>query len=181
MPRHEKMDEVHRSIQRYLKKCGEGWGYKCSIEKALSNGGSSVDVIMEKEHVRIACKIFVTAVIDDLQNLRNCLDADFSYIVMICLNDKILKSLRATAQKEIENLDVDKVKFIKQDDMVSFLYEIAAKTASIEKTVMGYKVKLNYKTMNKNELAVRMDSICKIMVEASRREQRKVNNLDEPN
>jgi hypothetical protein len=90
--------QEHRALQQHIKKWAEGFDYKATIEKQLEGGGS-VDIVLEKEGVSIACEITVTTTPEhEVQNLRKCLEGNFTHVVALSQDRKKIQTIRELAK-----------------------------------------------------------------------------------
>src|SRR5205807_3296321 len=96
----------HKYLQQLIKQWGEGMGYRASIEYKLPQGGS-VDVLLEKGSMRIACETSITnSPAYELENIRKCLDAKCGHVIAIATDEKHLAKIKsaATAALSLEQL-----------------------------------------------------------------------------
>jgi hypothetical protein len=143
-------------------------GFIASIERPILEGKGNVDVALEKEKCSIACQISVTTPVDqETENVKKCLLAGFTYVVVICSDVKKMGQLKNSIVPEIEAGEINRVRFFSPDHILSFIQEIAAQSISTEKTVRGYRVKTNYRSGGGEE--IRKQAIAQVIVDAIKR------------
>jgi hypothetical protein len=84
----------HKAIQKRIKEAAELVGFLAVIEKEIPHG--SVDLaLMRSGGVNIACEISVTTTIDhEFGNVRKCLDAGFTQVVVISGKPQRLEQIK---------------------------------------------------------------------------------------
>lgn len=161
--------QEHRYLQNFTKRWAEGMGYRATIEKPLGDG-CSVDVALEKEQCSIACEISVsTSSSHELGNLKKCLAAGYTYVAILSSGPKKLAEIEKLAREVFAPEEQDRLRFFAPDELFAFIEQLEAQFASTEKTVRGYKVKVNYSQSGKSERAARSRAVSKVIASALRR------------
>jgi len=155
----------HKYLQHFIAQMGQGLGYRASIEMPTGSGAESVDVVLERESRRIAFEISVSSTVElELGNLKKCLAAGFTEIVMLCEETKTLNGLKREAERVVGGQDVLKnVKFMAADAPMP-VDELLAMLGTMEvATVAGYKVKVSRKGVAGMDAEARKLAISKVM------------------
>ena len=162
--------QQHKYLQHLIKKLGEEKGYKATIENEVLGGTGSVDVSLQKESHRIACEISITTSDEhELGNIQKCLASGYDQVVMISTEKKVLTKIRRLVEDALEKESFKRVSFLTPEDFVAFLEEREAKSATVEKTVKGYRVKVTYKPMSDEEKRTRREAISQVVMKAVKR------------
>ena len=75
-------------------------------------------MVSEREKRRIACEISVTSTVElELGNLKKCLAAGFTEIVMVCDEERTRKGLKREAEKMVTAGPLKGVRFSSPDEM----------------------------------------------------------------
>lgn len=162
--------QQHKYLQQLIKKLAEGKGYKATIEDQVLGGTGSVDVGLEKDGYRIACEISITTSDEhELGNIQKCIAAGFNQVAMISPEKKVLTKIKRLVEDALEKESFKKVAFLTLEDFVALLEEREAKSASTEKTVKGYKVKVKFKPIAEEEKTTRREAISQVVMKAVKR------------
>jgi len=146
----------HRYLQTFIKKIAEQRGFKASIEEVVENG--RIDVSLLKDSIQIACEIAVSNSVEyEVKNINKCLIASYSLICIISKDEKHLKKIQEKAMNEIERKDI--IHFFTPNQMTEFLDSLTQKEENEVKRIRGYRVKVNYTTVNQAELESKNQNI----------------------
>lgn len=168
--------QQHKYLQQLIKRWGEERGYKATIEKQVKGGG--VDVALESGKQTIACEISVTTTVDhEVSNIRKCLDAGFTHVIMVTSEAKGLGKIKDAAFAQLGSERLSAVHFFLPEDLFLFLDQNAAEGRSKEETIKGYKVKVKYKPLTQEEQKVRKEAVAKTVLQAMKRLKGKVKEL----
>jgi hypothetical protein len=163
--------QEHRALQQHIKKWAEGFGYKATIEKQLEGGGS-VDIVLEKEELCIACEITVTTTPDhELKNIQKCLEDDFTHVIALSQDRKKIQTIRELAKIALPKSNLDRVHFLEEKDFYRFVLDIEAKNASHQTKSKGWTVNVNYRHAPEVEQQSARDTINKTVLDAMKRKQ----------
>lgn len=164
----------HKAIQLRLKQVAEGLGFRATIEKQILNGQGSVDLLLERDDVVVACEISVTNTIDyEVRNVRKCLKAGFTHVVVVCVDEERLRKI-ATAVSGSLGPEASKcVAFLNPDEFIAYLKALAPSpppaTPAQPEISHGYKIKRTHARLSPEELKAREDAALKMIAEAMRR------------
>ncbi len=143
LPKQESVRE-HRYLQTFVKAMAEAHGYKASLEVPTPDGIGLVDVLAEKGPDSIAIEISVTTNAQwELHNIRKCLSANYSKIIVCTSQSTKLKSIRQQIATHLAEHEQKKITVILSNDIQS-LFVTAPQTQAPESLVKGYRVKVNY-------------------------------------
>jgi hypothetical protein len=160
----------HKYLQQLVKRWGEDKGYRATIEKPILGGVGSVDVALERDGIRIACEISVTTSVDhELGNIEKCLAADFTHVVFIASEKKVLTKAKKVIGGALSEASFERVQFFAPEDFFLFLEELDAQAASREETVRGYKVTVKYRAIPEADRYARKQAISKTILQALKR------------
>lgn len=162
--------QQHQYLQQLIKRWAEGLGYRATIEKPILDGSGSVDVALEKEERSIACEISITTSIDqEIKNVRKCLEARFTQVVLIVPIPDRLKEFRNRIRESFSSEEMERIRCLTPDDLLLFIEELEAEASKKEETVRGYKVKVQYRAIKEEEKQVKKQAISKVIVQAMKR------------
>jgi hypothetical protein len=172
-----------------LKCIGEDRGYRATIEREVTGG--KIDVALEKasstgspqDGTLIACEISVTTSPEqEIGNLRKCLDAGASRVLLVSPHLKTLKKVRERAQIELKD-GLHRLAFLTPEEFVSFLDKQSHDEDRIEapdgtptpvgdyqaSTVRGWKVRTAVHAAPASEQSSRRQSITEVIMGALKR------------
>jgi hypothetical protein len=158
----------HTAIQKRIKEAAQSVGYLCTIETQLL-GQQSVDVALEKDGQRIACEISITTTVDhEVQNVKKCLDAGFSKVVIICVEEARLKRIGNAVTRSLGSDTAANIAFFLPDDFIAELKRMP-QLKETAKTVRGYKVKRSTPNLTTDEQQQREESAIRSIAETMKK------------
>lgn len=160
----------HKYLQHLIKQWAEGMGYKATIEKPTRDGDGSVDIALEKPGRRVACEVCVgSSVEQETKNLKKCLADEYDYVAVVSQEGGRLDKLRRTLLAGVGEADAARARFFTPEELFSFLQGLEASEASNEQVVKGYKVKVNYRPVDPQDVDARKRAISQVIVEGVKR------------
>jgi DNA helicase HerA-like ATPase len=160
----------HKNLQGLIKQWAEGMGYRATIEKPVLHGLGSVDVALEKGSQAIACEISITTPAEqELGNVKKCLSAGFHHVFLLCTEEDRVEKMKRAVSKGLTREEIERTRFSTPDGLFAFVQELEAKAVSGERTVKGYKVKVNYRPLDSAEREETEQSIAQALVKSVRR------------
>jgi hypothetical protein len=160
----------HKYIQQFIKQWAEGMGWRATVEAPVPKGKGSVDVLLTKDGASIACEISITTSVEhEMKNLEKCLAGGFGCVVSVCADERRAEQMESSARFALPPESLARVRFLTVEGLVAFVSEEDAKRASKETTVKGYKVKVNYKPLGKDESAERMGAVARVVAKSLQR------------
>lgn len=153
----------HRYLQNLVKKISNERGFKATVEKQVLSGAGSVDVAIEGHGKVLAVEISVSTDWKwEASNISKCLATGADQVIILSSDKKHLQNLKTNLSEEFS--DHTNLSFFTAKDLISCLDKIRADSASEEKTVRGYKVKVKYAAISKDDGQAKKDAIAKVLV-----------------
>jgi hypothetical protein len=157
----------HRYLQSLIKRIAQDKGFRVNLEEETPTKDGRVDVGLERNGKRIACEVSVTTGEDhELSNIRKCLRAGYDTVIMCSQERKTVDKVQRLAGKELSADELERVRFFQPDDLFFYLDEEAAREASREERVKGYKVKVEYKPTAEKEKKERREAVGQVIAQA---------------
>jgi hypothetical protein len=161
----------HKYLQELIKRWGESKGYRVTIEKQILGGLGSVDVALEKDAVSIACEISMTTSPEhEFGNLQKCLASDFTLVVMLSTEKKVLAKIEALA-KTLPPPELERVRFFLPEELFTFIDETENAVTPVPQTVRGYKVKVSVSSAMGEEAKTKKHLIARTIMAAANRQK----------
>jgi len=155
----------HVYLQSLIKKIAQERGFRAQTEFKVDGGFVDVALLGAKQNIAVEISVG-TSQVYEVGNVTKCLKADFQ-IVLLISHDK--RKLQAIERKVLDAVSEDvasKVRYLVPEELLAFLDECGAENASTEKTVRGYKVKVNYMAVDGKVQQRKREAIAKLMVES---------------
>lgn len=160
----------HKYLQELIKKWAEEHGWRVSIEKPVLNGLGNVDVALDRDGQSVACEISVTTTIEhEIGNIQKCLAAGFDQVLFVSVDKRNLARAREELKTALPQADAERVSCVAPEDLFLFLEGLGAKHPPQEKVVRGYKVKVQYRTAELDDLAARKKTIAQMVIQGLKR------------
>lgn len=160
----------HKYLQQLIRRFGEDKGYQGTIEKEVLEGTGCVDVALEKDGRSIACEICVGSTPEhELGNVRKCLAAGFTEIVVISTERANLRKVKKLVEESINERDRNRVWFMLPDELLAFLESQQPQSPDQEETVLGYKVRVKYRAVTDTETRLRKQAIAQTILKTIKR------------
>ena len=170
LPRLGRGGAQHKYLQQLLKRWGEEKGYRATIEKPVLGGVGSVDIVLERSDVSIACEISVTTTLDhEIRNLEKCLAAGFSHVVFVSSEKKVLQKARKVIDDAVGPTSAKRVHLFAPEDVLFFLESLDVDQTTKEQSVLGYKVKVAYKPTTRDDQRARKGAVAQAITKAIKR------------
>lgn len=155
----------HQHLQRLIAQWAKGMGWLTTIEKPILNGEGSVDVVLEKGALAIACEISVTTGVEqELGNIDKCVKAGFSHIAVVSTEAKHLNRIKEAASARFDSGELAKTRFCSHEDFVSFVEALDAGAMQREGAIKRRKVKVNYRLAGPSGGEERKQSVSEAML-----------------
>lgn len=149
--RKNKPETQHRYLQNLIKRMAESRGYKAMIEAPTPDGKGRVDVSLERNGKRIACEISSTTTdVWEIHNVEKCLAADYTEVIVCSSDLKNLERIKKQIENKLTKEQQAKVYAFEPQEIFIHLDALAAKEATVEKVVKGYRVKVEYNNLKKS-------------------------------
>jgi len=160
----------HKYLQTFIKQWAEGMGWRTTIEAPVPKGAGSVDVLLSKGEVTVACEIsMTTSTAHEIRNLEKCARGGFTYVVSVCTDGKHAQGIETEAKGVLDGDRLARMRFLTPPQLFSFVGEIDAKSAATDTTVKGYRVKVSYRPVDQAERAERMENVAGVIAKSLKR------------
>ena len=168
----QKNVSFHRYLQTLIKRMAEQRGFKAVIEEATTDKQGRIDVGLERNDERIACEITVTTKDDhEIKNIEKCFQSGFQK-VLVCVPEKTrIDDLQKLINKQFDQESASRIFLVHPDELFLFFER---ETSNMEpqdqgKIVKGYRVKLNYKSVQEKEEKKKREAISQVILQSVRR------------
>ena len=129
-----------------------------------------MDVSLERDNKSIACEISVTSTGEqEMKNIQKCLAAGYEEVILLSTDQRGLNALHKRATAELEAASFERIRFLLPEEFVSHLEHAAREERMTEKTVGGYRIKVQYKDVGESETRTRKQAISQVIMQAMRR------------
>ena len=166
----------HKAVQDRLKQSAEDLGFRVTIEKQILDGQGSVDLLLERQDVVIACEVSVMNTIDyEVGNVSKCLKAGFTQIAVVCTDEERLRKIATAVEGSLGTETASRISYHQPDAFIAYLRTLrpsALKPAEIEVRRRGYKIKRVHAKLSPEELKAQEDAALKMIAEAMRRKNK---------
>jgi hypothetical protein len=160
----------HKYLQTFIKQWAEGMGWRTAIEAPVPGGSGSVDVLLSKGEVTVACEISVTtSPAHEVENLEKCLNGGFTHVVSVSADRKRVREIEEKAKAVIPEELRGQLRYATVEELFEFVTGLNAGMAETTKTVKGYKVKVSYRSLSLDEQAARTGSVASVIARSLRR------------
>ena len=162
----------HRYLQSLIKRIAEEKGFRVKIEQPILEGSGRVDVELEVDGKRIACEISVTSSpVQELANIKKCLQAGYKEVILCSPKAKNLKRIKHRASSELNEADLERVRFLRPEEFFSYLEKLAASTLAKEERLEGYTVRVQYQPIGEAERKARREAVAQVILQSLRRQK----------
>jgi hypothetical protein len=162
--------QQHKYLQSLIKRFGEDRGYRVTIEKPILDGTGFVDVALERDDFSLAVEISITTGVEhEIGNVQKCLAAGFDLVVLVVSEKKALTRARKEVGATVSEQDHERVQVRSPEELVSLLDALEAERKSTEQMVAGYKVKVKYTPVEKDDAERKRQSIGDVIGKALKR------------
>jgi hypothetical protein len=154
----------HTAIQKRIKEAAQSAGFFCTIETQLLRQ-QSVDIALEKDGQRIACEISITTTVDhEVHNVKKCLDAGFSKVMVICIEEGRLKKIQKAILGSLGADVAKRVGFFLPDEFIAEL--VSHRPGGSTTKVRGYKIKRTVAANSQEEQKQKEDVAIRLIAES---------------
>jgi hypothetical protein len=169
---------LHKLWQDELKAHAEALNFLATIECEVPGG--SVDVLLKRGDVTIACEISVTSPIaSEVNHIVGRLKAGISKIAVVSESSQRLRHIRAAAVERLSKDEAKRVSYYEPEQFLKFLEELAAAApikAALpgDSTVVrrGRTIKRAISTRSQSQTEQRENEILRTLTEAMRRRKK---------
>lgn len=162
--------QKHVYMQTLIKRCAEERGWRAIVEKPVADGKGRVDVSLERGKRKIACEISVTTTVEhELGNVRKCLEAQYSQILVVAADEKRLSALEEYMSEHLSSEEQAIVSFAMPESVIDFLDIPGGAEQSVHQTVRGYKVKVSHSKVDSGRALSQREVIAGIIAKSLRK------------
>ena len=162
----------HRYLQELVKRWAESRGFRAVVEEKTPDGTGQVDVALDGHGTRIACEISVASTPEqEVGNAEKCLKGGFDHVVIVSRKKAHLARVGKLVRARIAESDLARVSFFIPEELFSFL-DGRTVPGPVEKTVGGYKVRVTYTKLDKEEEERRYKDLVEVVAKSIRRLKR---------
>jgi len=158
----------HKYLQELVKRFAESKGYRATIEKPTSGGGS-VDVALEREDGSIAVEISVTSTADyESGNVLKCLASGYARVVLLASDERRVQSLTRSIHAALDETSRQKVDIVTPDAFLTFLASRET-PPDVASKVAGYNVNVSYRRPESEDAKARQRAIAQVVARSVRK------------
>lgn len=138
-----------------------------TAEEPIPDGSGRIDVYLERADKQLACEVSVTTTSEwELHNVQKCLSAGYDEII-VCSNDaKHLENIKRKVDSQLTPDERKRVSIYEIQELFKYFDEQIIKESTTEKTLKGYRVKVNYESTSHEEMQRKHDNVIKTISKA---------------
>jgi hypothetical protein len=158
----------HKYLQELVTRFAEAQGYRATIEKPTSTGGS-VDVALERADGSIAVEISVTSTTAyESGNVAKCLAAGYARVVVLAPERRRLDGIAKVVRAALSDSERASVDFLLPEEFLTYLAKQTPPAPTVEQ-VGGYKVKVSYTKPTDEEARARQRAVAEVVARSVRK------------
>lgn len=139
-----RVQREHVRVQHGIKKLAQEHGYRAQVEAVTPDGAGLVDVLLEKDGKRIAVEVSVSTGPEwELHNVRKCLAAGYDEIIVCCTVSARIAAVKRVIEAELTTAEQTVIWVFSTQELEHRIVS-RAQAPPAEKTVKGYRVKVQY-------------------------------------
>lgn len=160
----------HRYLQALVKELAEQQGFRATIEAPLPDGAGQVDILLERDDLRVAIEVSVSTPVEaERENVRKCLAAGYPLVALVLAKSKATQGrYRATIIEGLEASERDRVSFLAPEEVPDYIAALAPAPAPTETVVKGYKVRVSHTSVSPDEARERRGRLAKLVARSLR-------------
>ena len=153
--------QMHKYLQHLVKRLAEERGFRATIEGIAGPG--QVDVRLERDDLLVGVEVSVTTDYEhELANVRKCIDAGFSKVIVVSSEKKVrTKLIDAMRDDAIQIVTV-----IGPEDIVDVLDALDIPSPPKQSVVRGYKVKVSRQNLSSTDAVGRRGAVAAVLAKA---------------
>ncbi|MBM3836015.1 MAG: DUF87 domain-containing protein [Verrucomicrobia bacterium] len=163
----------HTAIQKRLKRAAEELGFHGTIEKEVPGG--SVDLVLQRDDLSIACEISFSTTIDhEVGLVINRLSAGFANIAIICIEESRLERIQKAVLGCLSSEQASCVAYYLPEAFIAHLQSLTTKQTGTQPslTLGKYKVKTTQVSLTDEERKQKEAGMVKIIAETMKKRKR---------
>lgn len=152
----------HKYLQDLIRRWGEANGWRATIERPILDGLGSVDILLERNELSIACEIGVSSTpTHELQNVHKCLSAGFSHVVSVIPDARKLRQMTEQL-KVLSQSSNSQVMAKSPEDLFDLLNELTA-SHDTHHGIRGYRVAVKTRGSNSESARAKHGALARVM------------------
>lgn len=154
----------HRYLQSLVKELAEQQSFLATIEAPVTDGTGQVDVLLERDGVRVAIEVSVTTPADhELLNVRKCLWSGYEHVALVLAKSRANQGRhRAAILDGLSDEERPRVTILTPEEVPDYIAGLAPANPS-ETTVKGYKVRVSRTSISPDEARERRDTLARVV------------------
>lgn len=164
---------IHKHLQEAVKRAAEDIGFRASIEAAIPDSCESIDVLLQKGDLRVACEISVTGTVHyEMGNAMKCLKAGYEHVAVISEDAQKLRNIQAAVLNSADTSQTARLGFYSTSGFIEWLRDHAARhtdTTSQDEVRRGYRIKRSSVHLTVEERKRREEAILNTIAEAMKK------------
>ena len=155
----------HRYLQSLVKELAEQQGFRATVEAPLPGGAGQVDVLLEREGLRVAAEVSVTTPAGyERGNVRKCLTAGFDQVMVVLTKSRASRDrYREVILEGLTAAEQDRVSFLLPEDVPGYFASLAPPPDPGETTVRGYKVRVSHSVVSPEDARERRERLARLV------------------
>jgi hypothetical protein len=130
----------HKMIQKLAKEWGEARGFRATLEQDVLGGSGRVDVLLEREGLRIAVEVaLANSPAEVAETVVKDVAAGFDHVVVVSNDGELLRRSEERIKEVVPAKAVGKVRFLSPDSLPLFLDGLGAGDPGAR---AGYRVRV---------------------------------------
>ena len=158
-------------MQKRIQTAAQELDFRVTVEKQLPSGGS-VDLVLERGDLTLACEITVTTTIDhEVGNVSKCLAAGFKRVIIVGIDQAKLERLANAVRASLGAESAAHVEYFLPDSFLATLPSlcISPRQASVTRTIRGYRVKTTTTQVPTHEAHARETALLQTLAAAMKK------------
>jgi len=156
----------YRYLQELVKRMGEAHGFRVTIDQPFLEGEGRVDVTLEREEWRLACKISETSTAhQEVGRVQKCLAAGFDAVAIVSQGRRQIEKIKKALAKELTQEDFMRVRLLTPEELPFYFNELPARGEKVQ-IIRGYKVRVQYEQTDPADQERRMRAVAEIVAKS---------------
>jgi hypothetical protein len=167
----------HKAVQARIKDQAEKLGFRVTIEKEILDGAGSVDLVLVRDSIAIACEVSVTGTIDyEVGNVAKCIKAGYRTIAVVAVSDEKLAKLASAVSNSLGPEATQLVGYHLPDAFINALKKMPRLATSAEEPEIrsrgGRIIRRRVVVLPAEEMKAKEEQTLKLMAELMRKKKR---------
>jgi len=160
----------HRYLQNLVKELAGAQGFRATVEAPLSSSAGQVDVLLNRDGLRVAVEISVTTSAEhECDNVLKCLAEGYDRVVLLMSKSAAVQArYRQAIEGAVASDDLARLSFLSPEDVPDFIASLAPPPGASETTVRGYRVKVLRTAISPEEAQARRERLTKLVARSLR-------------